>query len=177
MHMLPHSLTKETIHLKISGFPLPKISLGNLIGSSALSNVTSKLKNIVGDFAKSSFEAITKKFFNQLTNQAGLSSPSMMNIGAPRPLVTGGAAGTTAGSQVGTANAAGKFDPAAARKLIADNMGEDMAKEFDKLPQAQQKEMAMQTALQKTMRTSQLLTNMLQTLHEMSKAIIQNTRG
>jgi hypothetical protein len=163
--------------LKISGFPLPKISLGNSVGGSLLSKVTSTLKKVVGDFGKSGFEAATRSILNQRTNQAGLSSPSTVTIGAPKALATGGMAGTTAGSQAGMTNAAGKFDPAEARKLIADNMGPEMAKDFDGLPPAQQRDMAIQVALQKTMRTNQLLTNMLQTLHEMSKAIIQNTRG
>jgi hypothetical protein len=37
--------------------------------------------------------------------------------------------------------------------------------------------MAMQAAVQRTARISQLMSNLLQTMHDMSKTIIQNTRG
>jgi hypothetical protein len=62
-------------------------------------------------------------------------------------------------------------------QFIRDNMGGQAADLFKQLPPEQQKEMAMQAAMQRTARISQLMTNMLQTLHDMSKAIIQNSRG
>jgi hypothetical protein len=60
------------------------------------------------------------------------------------------------------------------RKLVAGRLGEDAAKLFDQLPPEQQKEMAMQAMLQRI--GSNLVVNMLQTLHDMSKSIVQNTR-
>ncbi|QRO00647.1 hypothetical protein JRI60_17225 [Archangium violaceum] len=60
------------------------------------------------------------------------------------------------------------------RALVANQLGEDTAKLFDQLPPAQQKELAMQAMLQRF--NSNLVTNMLQSLHDMSKSIAQNTR-
>jgi hypothetical protein len=60
------------------------------------------------------------------------------------------------------------------RKLVVNRLGEDAAKLFDQLPPEQQKEMAMQAMLQRI--GSNLVVNMLQTLHDMSKSIVQNTR-
>jgi hypothetical protein len=48
---------------------------------------------------------------------------------------------------------------------------------YDQVPQEQKNEMAMQAAVQRTARISQLMSNLLQTMHDMSKTIIQNTRG
>jgi hypothetical protein len=60
------------------------------------------------------------------------------------------------------------------RKMVAENLGEDTAKLFDELPPQQQKELAMQAMLHRI--ESNLVSNMLQTLHDMSKSILQNTR-
>jgi hypothetical protein len=185
--------------MKIGGFQLPKLNLGGLIGGigqSVLKGVTDTLKNVVGDFFKSGFEGAKKSLLDNIAKQLGLPAPSSTNIGAPGAppaangntgivgpgatgggAATGGAGSTTAGSPTGMANQAGQFNPANAKSLIAENMGPEAAAMFDGLPPAQQKEMAMQAAMQKTARISQLMTNMLQTLHEMSKSIIQNTRG
>lgn len=186
--------------MKIGGFQLPKLNLGGLIGGiggQVLKGVTDTLKNVVGDFFKSGFEGAKKSLLENIAKQLGLPLPTSANIGAPGApaangntgiaggttaaggtAATGGAAGTTtAGTATGMANQAGQFNPSNARSLIADNMGPEAAAQFDSLPPAQQKEMAMQAAMQKTARISQLMTNMLQTLHEMSKSIIQNTRG
>lgn len=181
----------------IGGFRLPKIDLGKIIGGQVLNGLKDALKNVVGDFFKSGFEAAKKSLLDQVAKALGLPPPSQANIGAPGapngntgvvgPSPTGGSAGTTAtggaagnttaGSPTGMANQGGQFNPANAKNLIAENMGAEAAAMFDGLPPAQQKEMAMQAAMQKTARISQLMTNMLQTLHDMSKSIIQNTRG
>ena len=60
------------------------------------------------------------------------------------------------------------------RKVVVGRLGEDAAKLFDQLPPEQQKEMAMQAMLQRIQ--SNLMVNMLQTLHDMSKVIVQNSR-
>ncbi len=175
----------------------PKINLGNLIGGiagSALNSIKDSLKSVIGDFFKSGFEGAKKSLLDQVAKALGLPPPSQANIGAPGApngntgivpagstggaAAAGGAGSTTStGSTGGVANQTGQYNPANARALIAENMGSEAAAMFDGLPPAQQKEMAMQAAMQKTARISQLMTNMLQTLHEMSKSIIQNTRG
>ncbi|QRO00419.1 hypothetical protein JRI60_16010 [Archangium violaceum] len=188
--------------MKIGGFQLPKLNLGNLIGGiggQVLNGIKDTLKSVVGDFFKSGFEGAKKSLLDTIAKQLGLPAPSSANIGAPGApngntgivgsggitggaatggtAAAGGAGNTTAGSPVGMANQGGQFNPSNARSMIAENMGAEAASMFDGLPPAQQKEMAMQAAMQKTARISQLMTNMLQTLHEMSKSIIQNTRG
>jgi len=182
--------------MKIGGFQLPKLNLGNLIGGiggQVLNGIKDTLKNVVGDFFKSGFEGAKKSLLDTIAKQLGLPAPTSTNIGAPGApaggaatggttatggtAAAGGAGNTTAGSPVGMANQGGQFNPSNARSMIAENMGAEAASMFDGLPPAQQKEMAMQAAMQKTARISQLMTNMLQTLHEMSKSIIQNTRG
>jgi hypothetical protein len=178
----------------IGGFKLPSINLGGigkLLSGGVLNGIKDALKSVVGDFFKSGFEGAKKSLLDQVAKALGLPSPSQANIGAPGapngntgivPSGGAGAAGgtgstTATGTTGGVANQTGQYNPANARALIAENMGSEAAAMFDGLPPAQQKEMAMQAAMQKTARISQLMTNMLQTLHEMSKSIIQNTRG
>src|ERR1044072_253059 len=91
--------------MKIGGFQLPKLNLGNLIGGiggQVLNGIKDTLKNVVGDFFKSGFEGAKKSLLDQVAKALGLPSPSQANIGAPGapsgntgivpPGTTGGAA-------------------------------------------------------------------------------------
>ena len=187
----------------IGGFKLPSINLGSigkLLGGNALSGIKDALKSVLGDFFKSGFEGAKKSLLDQVAKALGLPPPSQANIGAPGapngntgvvgPAAGGSATGTGAtGGATGTGGAAGtgvgqavggaagnllKTDP---REYIRQNMGNEAAAMYDQVPDEQKKEMAMQAAIQRTARISQLMSNLLQTLHDMSKSIIQNTRG
>lgn len=163
---------------------LPKINIGKVLGKAGLDGLKQTLKRAIGEFFKSGFEAAKKSFLYDISRQRTLPSPSQAGVGSPGASVT--AAGAGASSQApGSVSSTTAATPAQAapanspniRALIADNLGPEMLQEFDKLTPAQQRDMAFQVVQQKTQRMNQLLTNMLQTLHEMSKAIIQNTRG
>jgi hypothetical protein len=184
----------------IGGFKLPSINLGSigkLLGGGALNGIKDALKSVLGDFFKSGFDGAKKSLLDQVAKALGLPAPSKANIGAPGApngntgiVPTGGSTGTGAtGGATGTGGAAGtgvgqavggaagnllKTDP---REYIRQNMGNEAAAMYDQVPDEQKKEMAMQAAIQRTARISQLMSNLLQTLHDMSKSIIQNTRG
>ncbi len=61
------------------------------------------------------------------------------------------------------------------RKLVEESLGQEAAELFDQLPMEQKREMAMQATIQRN--RSQSVGNLLQTLHDMKKAVLQNTRG
>jgi hypothetical protein len=181
----------------------PKLNFGNLLGSigniggKVLNGIKDTLKNVVGDFFKSGFEGAKKSLLDNISKQMGLPAPSQAKIGAPSApngntsiigpaatvaaggstgtTATGGAANTGLGQAVG--GVAGSLLNTNPREYIRQNMGDDAAALYDKVPEDQKKEMAMQATIQRTTRINQLMSNLLQTLHEMSKSIIQNTRG
>lgn len=161
---------------------IPKINIGKILGKAGLDGLKQTLKKAIGEFFKSGFEAAKKSVLADISRQHTLPSPSQAGVGSPGAPVT--AAGASASGQAsGTASTtavghqASVSDSSTVRKMIADNLGPEMLKEFDNLTPAQQRDMAFQVAQQRTQRMNQLLTTMLQTLHEMSKAIIQNVRG
>ncbi|WP_257458597.1 hypothetical protein [Archangium lipolyticum] len=189
--------------LSIGGFKLPNINLGGigkLLGGNALNGIKDALKSVLGDFFKSGFDGAKKSLLDQVAKALGLPSPSQANIGAPGApngntgivptgatggstgtAATGGATGTGGAASTGVGQAVGgaagnllKSNP---REYIRQNMGDEAAAMYDQVPDEQKKEMAMQAAIQRTARISQLMSNLLQTLHDMSKTIIQNTRG
>jgi hypothetical protein len=183
--------------MRIGGFQLPKINLGNILAGGLVNSIKQSLQKAAGDFLKSGFEAFKKTLGAELGKLLGIKPPTTANIGAPgAPTASGGAAATGGASGAGAtggASASGgaastgvgqavggsasnllKTDP---REYIRRNMGDDAAKMYDQVPDEQKKEMAMQAAIQRTARISQLMSNLLQTMHDMSKTIIQNTRG
>ncbi|HSP81158.1 MAG TPA: hypothetical protein VLQ93_21740 [Myxococcaceae bacterium] len=162
-----------------SSFRLPSLNLGG-IAKSVLSNVTKTLSKTAGSFFKSGFDAAKQTLFGEIGKMLGIKPPSAANIGAPgAPPAAGGGMGIGGAGNSPVANAAGNVNLGATNpeQFIRDNMGGQAADLFKQLPPEQQKEMAMQAAIQRTARISQLMSNILQTLHDMSKAIIQNTRG
>jgi hypothetical protein len=180
--------------LRIGGFQLPKINLGNILKGGLVNSIKQTLKKAAGDGLKSGFEAFKKTLGAELSKLLGIKPPTSTNIGAPGapngntgvvgPQASGGAsgAGATGGAaSTGVGQAVGgsasnllKTDP---KEYIRRNMGEEAAAMYDQVPDEQKKEMAMQAAIQRTARISQLMSNLLQTMHDMSKSIIQNTRG
>jgi hypothetical protein len=143
--------------LGIGGFP--KINLGKIVGGPLLNGIKNTLKTIVGHSGKSSFDAVRRNPLEQSIRPLSLGSPAKAGIGAPG------------------AGALSSPDTDYARKLVSDNMGPEGLKLFNSATPDQQKELATQALVQKMTRTNQLLTSLLQSLHEMSKAIIQNTRA
>jgi hypothetical protein len=171
--------------LRIGGFQLPKINLGNILKGGLVNGIKQTLKKAAGDGLKSGFEAFKKTLGAELSKLLGIKPPTATNIGAPGapngntgvvgPQASGGAASTGVGQAVGgSASNLLKTDP---REYIRRNMGDEAASMYDQVPDEQKKEMAMQAAIQRTARISQLMSNLLQTMHDMSKSIIQNTRG
>lgn len=131
---------------------IPSIRLGK-IATSALRSAGEILGKVVRSKSQSGFELAAG------SAQAGMGGAS--NLSRPPA-----ALGTKAALEPPA-----DFDM---RKLVEKNLGKDAAKLFDELPPEQQKELAMQAVLHRI--ESNLLSNMLQTLHDMSKAITQNTR-
>jgi hypothetical protein len=186
--------------MRIGGFQLPKINLGNILAGGLVNSIKQSLQKAAGDFLKSGFEAFKKTLGAELGKLLGIKPPTSVNIGAPGapngntgvvgPQASGGAsgAGATGGASAtggaastGVGQAVGgsaanllKTDP---KEFIRRNMGDEAAAMYDQVPQEQKNEMAMQAAVQRTARISQLMSNLLQTMHDMSKTIIQNTRG
>ena len=180
--------------MRIGGFQLPKINLGSILKGGLVNGIKASLKKAAGDFLKTGFESFKKTLGAELSKLLGIKPPTSANIGAPGapagntgvvgPQASGGAsgAGATGGAaSTGVGQAVGgsaanllKTDP---KEFIRRNMGEEAAAMYDQVPQEQKNEMAMQAAVQRTARISQLMSNLLQTMHDMSKTIIQNTRG
>ena len=155
------------------------------LGGGLINSIKDTLKKAAGDAFKSGFEAFKKTLGAELSKLLGITPPTSANLGAPGapagntgvvgPQASGGAASTGVGQAVGgsAANLL-KTDP---KEFIRRNMGDEAAAMYDQVPQEQKNEMAMQAAVQRTARISQLMSNLLQTMHDMSKTIIQNTRG
>ncbi len=163
-----------------SSFRLPNIGK---LATSAISKAKDILKTTAGSFFKSGFDAAKQTLFGEVGKLLGINSPTTANIGAPgAPTAAGGGAGVTSTTGAGSTPVAGavggvNLGATNPEQFIRDNMGGQAADLFKQLPPEQQKEMAMQAAIQRTARISQLMSNILQTLHDMSKSIIQNTRG
>ncbi|WP_257457952.1 hypothetical protein [Archangium lipolyticum] len=139
--------------MRIGNFgSVPSINLGK-IATSALRSAGEILGKVVHSGSQSGFELAGSSPHSATGGASNLSHPP-----------------ATLGTKAALAPPPG-FDM---RKLVEKNMGKDAAKLFDELPPEQQKELAMQASMQNI--GTNLLSNMLQTLHDMGKAIAQNTR-
>jgi hypothetical protein len=156
--------------MRIGGFKLPSINLGN-IAKSVLGSVGQSLKNIAGDFFKSGFEAAKKSLLNEITQKLGLPAPSQ-TLAAKSPSTAsaamGGAAGGSLADSVGGATGAAGAGGGA--------KGE-MDKLLDQIKDPEQKALfKLQQEMQRQNMLFSMLTNLQQIQHDTRKAAVNNLR-
>jgi hypothetical protein len=155
----------------LGGFSFSSIAK---FAKSAISTAKDILKTTAGSFVKSGFEAAKQTLHDEIGKLLNIKSPTSENIGAPgAPPATGGAGSVSASSALGSVTSGNTN----VRDMIKNAFGEEVAKHYDTASLDQKKDLEMQAIMNRTSRMNQLMTNILQTMHEMSKAIIQNTRA
>lgn len=165
--------------MRIGGFQLPKINLGKIVGGT-LGGIKDSLKKAAGDFFKTGFESFKKTLGAELGKLFGLSKPPAA-IGTKAPSMPSGNTGAAAaGGSSGVTkpfNNTGSSDSGGVRSRIEHELGAGATKGWENMPQSAKDDLERQAALQRASRTTQMMTNLLQALHEMNKGIIQNFRA
>ena len=181
--------------MKIGGFQLPKIDLGKIIGGPLLNGVKDALKNVIGDFFKSGFDAAKKSLLDQVAKALGLPAPSKTQGGVspsmpstPAP-VGGGAApapsiptrsGVEAGAIGGAVSQAlgggGVWDNAISMAQTGKGLSETQAKSLEGLDPKDAARLKAQYELQNYSEMAQMISNIIKMRGETQKSIVGNVR-
>ncbi len=189
--------------MKIGGFQLPKIDLGKILGSggiggTVLNGVKDALKNVIGDFFKSGFEAAKKSLLDQVAKALGLPAPSATQGGVstslpstPAPVggATGGAAPAPSiparsGVETGAINNAvttaasggGIWDNAISMAQTGKGLSATQQKSLEGLDPKDAARLKAQYELQNYSEMVQMISNVIKMRGETQKSIIGNIR-
>ena len=185
--------------MQIGGFKLPKIDLGKMlgaggIGGSILNGVKDALKNVIGDFFKSGFEAAKKSLLDQVAKALGLPAPSQTQGGvstnlpstpapvggaAPAPSVparSGVEAGAIGGAVSQAASGGGIWDNAISMAQTGKGLSATQEKSLEGLDEKDAKRLRAQYELQNYSEMVQMISNVIKMRGETQKSIIGNIR-
>jgi hypothetical protein len=166
--------------LRIGGFRLPTLHLGNL-AKSALHGATQSLAKAAGGFFKTGFDAAKQSLLQDLGKLLNLPKPPS-TLGSPGVPAGGAAAGGSAAGpnmleEQFRLNNTNLHQSPHAPTWIEQELGKGAAAGWDSMPKSAQEDLQRQAALQRASRMTQMMTTLLQTLHEMAKSGIQNIRA
>ena len=180
--------------MKIGGFQLPKIDLGKIIGGPLLNGVKDALKNVLGDFFKSGFDAAKKSLLDQVAKALGLPAPSKTQGGvspsmpstpapvggaAPAPSIpqrSGVEAGALGGAVSQAASGGGIWDSAIATAQTGKGLSDTQLKSLEGLDEKDKKRLTAQYELQNYSEMVQMISNVIKMRGETQKSIIGNIR-
>jgi hypothetical protein len=188
--------------MQIGGFKLPKIDLGKMlgaggIGGALLNGVKDALKNVIGDFFKSGFEAAKKSLLDQVAKALGLPAPSKTQGGVSpnmpsTPAPVGGGTTTTpsipsrSGTEAGAiggavnqtiaASGGGVWDNAISMAQTGKGLSETQAKSLEGLDPKDAARLKAQYELQNYSEMVQMISNVIKMRGETQKSIIGNIR-
>ena len=175
--------------MKIGGFQLPKLDLGKIIGGSLLNGVKDALKNVVGEFFKSGFEAAKKSLLDEVAKALGLPAPSKTQGGVSTnlpstPTTTGtpsvpARSGTEAGALGGAVSQAANgdvWDKAISMAQTGKGLSETQAKSLEGLDPKDAARLKAQYELQNYSEMAQMISNIIKMRGETQKSIVGNVR-